>query len=258
MQRDVPRFGRKRRGAPLWLGMACVGCAVLGSLVARAADPDALWKIVDGRCVPHARGGNPAPCVQVDADDAVLKDIEGATQFLLIPTARIPGIESAALLAPGAPNFFAAAWDARRYVDQVVGHPLPRDAFALAINPPSARSQNQLHIHIDCIQPAVRAALDTFPIGADWAMLPAPIAGQRYAAIRLPGEALGRNPFVVLADGIAGAREAMGLYTLVLVGNADPAAGDGFILLAGRVGPDGAGHGEDLEDHRCAVASPGQ
>ena len=239
------------------IATALVGTAVLGLAAARAADPDALWKIVHGRCVPNAQGGDPAPCRQVDADDAVLKDITGATQFLLIPTARITGIESPALLAPDAPNFFAAAWQARHYVDGVVGHPLPRDAFALAINPPSARSQEQLHIHVDCIQPDVRAALHALPVSDGWTLLPTPLAGQRYAAIRLAGDTLARNPFTVLADGIPGARAAMDRYTLVLTGANDPADGDGFILLAGHVGAEGRGHGEDLEDHRCALAAPG-
>ena len=247
---------RKRRGAAslLWFGAALAGAVALGDFVAHAADPDALWKIVHGRCVPNAQAGNPAPCVQVDPDAAVLKDIAGATQFLLIPTARITGIESPALLAPNAPNFFAAAWDARRYVDGVVGRVLPRDAIALAINPPSARSQEQLHIHIDCIQPAVRAALATLPVTSGWTMLPLALAGQRYAAIRLAGDGLQANPFDVLADGLPGARGSMALYTLVLVGSTDPEAGNGFILLAGRVGPDGPGHGEDIEDHGCALA----
>jgi len=82
----------------------------------RAADPNALWNIVHGQCVPGERGhGDPSPCAKVDlsageaAGFAVLKDIKGATQFLLIPTRHISGIESRALLAPGATNYFAAA-----------------------------------------------------------------------------------------------------------------------------------------------------
>ena len=45
-----------------------------------AADPDALWNIVHGRCVPNAeRGAGPAPCSLVDLAGgyAVLKDIRG-------------------------------------------------------------------------------------------------------------------------------------------------------------------------------------
>ena len=229
-------------------GLACLaGLALVGS-VARAADPDALWKIVHGRCVPNAQSGGPAPCQEVTTEWAVLKDINGATQFLLIPTDRITGIESPAVLAPTAPNYFAGAWEARRYVSDRAGHMLPREDFALAINPPSARSQQQFHIHVDCIQPSVRAALHDAKVGPQWAMLPEPLAGQRYSAIRIDQQQLSVNPFQLLAQAIPGARDAMAEYTLVLVGQPD-----GFILLAGHVGPDGPGHGEDVEDHACTV-----
>ena len=229
----------------------CVGLG-LGALAARAADPDALWKIVHGHCVPDADNGDPAPCALVTANDAVLKDINGATQFLLIPTARVTGIEDPAVLAPGAPNYFADAWSARRFVEAKAGHALPRDAVALAINPPGARSQGQLHIHVDCIRPGIRNALRALPIGTGWAPLPAPLGEQRYAAMRWQGDALDRNPFDALAGDLPGARAAMGQYTLVLAGTKD-----GFILLAGRIGQDGNGHGEDLQDHGCALAAHG-
>ena len=62
-------------------------------------------------------------------------------------------------LSPGAPNYWAQAWHARRYVDQRAGRVLGRDELSLAINSVYGRSQDQLHIHIECIKPAVRAAL---------------------------------------------------------------------------------------------------
>lgn len=238
-----------RRAVVMGAGAVALGClaAACLSVVARAADPDALWKIVGGRCVPHAQAGDPAPCTEVTADWAVLKDINGATQFLLIPTAQISGIESPAVLAPGAPNYFAAAWQARRYVEARAGHPLPADAVALAINPPGARSQNQLHIHVDCVRPDVRDALHGLAVGDRWAMLPTALAGQRYAAKRVA--TLEDDPFKVLAAELPGAAGSMGQYTLAVLGG-----GDGFVLLAARIGVDGNGHGEDLQDHSCALA----
>jgi CDP-diacylglycerol pyrophosphatase len=110
----------------------------------RAADPDALWKIVHDNCVPCA-------LVDLQEGDAkgyvVLKDLVGATQYLLIPTARVSGIESALLLAPEAPNYFADAWRERGYTERAAQHPLPRQAISLAINSAFGRSQNQLHTH---------------------------------------------------------------------------------------------------------------
>ncbi len=233
---------------------AAAGLAGLAlfAVAARAADPDALWKIVHGRCVPGATSGNPAPCAEVMADWAVLKDLVGATQFLLIPTARITGIEDPAVLAPDAPNYFAAAWQARHVVDDRAGHVLPREDIALAINPPGARSQNQLHIHVDCVRPDVSERLNALPIADDWETLPETLAGQYYAARHVPGQALDANPFRLLADGLPGAKDAMRFYTLAVIGRAD-----GFILLAGRIGEDGRGHSEDLEDHSCVVANTG-
>jgi CDP-diacylglycerol pyrophosphatase len=230
------------------------------ALTARAADPSALWHIVHDRCVPNQQAlHDPAPCTQVDLEHgyAVLKDIVGDTQFLLIPTARVGGIEDKAILAPDAPNYWAAAWQARRYVDQRAGHALSRDDFALAINSTSGRSQDQLHIHIDCVRPDVRAALAQHQadIGPQWKEFPVPLAGHRYRAMRLPGPELGStNPFRLLASGVP--QTEMGQHTLVLVGATFPPDHPGFILLDDRadLAAGDRGSGETLEDHDCAVA----
>ena len=273
----VPPLDPAKGGA---LGTRLVLAAVLalaGIPAARAADPDALWKIVDGRCVPGAQTRHdPAPCVSVDAASgtALLKDRVGATQFLLIPTTKITGIESPAILAPGAPNYFARAWDATRLVDQRVGHDLPRRDFALAINSERGRSQNQLHIHIDCIRPDIRAILDRLDprIGPHWQTLPRRLALHRYRARRIDGDTLGdTNPFQLLAASLPDPATDMGRHTLVLVGD-EHHGRPGFILLDGQSGPltvtltatditrlkIGPGSGEELEDHACRVAGDGR
>ena len=95
--------------------MVAAGCTVLA-----AADPNALWQIVNLDCVPAARTtGKTGICATVDLPGryALLRDRTGVAQHLLIPTDRISGIESPLLLAPDAPNYWADAWDARRYVE---------------------------------------------------------------------------------------------------------------------------------------------
>ncbi|HEX4216814.1 MAG TPA: CDP-diacylglycerol diphosphatase, partial [Acidimicrobiales bacterium] len=144
------------------------------ALPACAADPDALWNIVGGQCVPNQQAKqDPAPCVSVDLAGgyAVLKDQRGVTQVLVIPTTRVSGIESPALLDPAAPNYWADAWKARRNVEQFAHREIPREDLALAVNSVYGRSQDQLHIHVDCIRPDVRDALDTAMdrIGLKWA-----------------------------------------------------------------------------------------
>jgi len=228
--------------------------SVFGAAVAHA-DPNALWDIVSGQCVPDQwQHGDPAPCASVEPDWAVLKDLVGPRQFLLIPTARVTGIESPELLAPDAPNYFAAAWRARSFVDERAGFTLPRDWVSLAINSEDARTQNQLHIHVDCIRLDVLDALARHAgdVGPSWAPFPVPLAGHRYSAMSVDGENLDAvNPFQLLADGIPGAREDMGSQTVVVAGAYLSGGRPGFVILADHVdvaAGDTAG-GEALQDH---------
>ncbi len=244
-------------------------CAVLVALFAarggEAADPSALWHIVHDWCVPdEIQRHDPSPCTLVDLSHGVaggyvvLKDIVGATQYLVLPTARIPGIESATILAPGAPNFMEDAWEARRFVAARVAVPLAREDISLAINSVSGRSQNQLHIHVDCVKVAVRAALlrDRDSIEDGWKAFPEPLAGHAYIARRVLGDDLAQvNPFRLVAAAAPDAAEHMGDYTLFVAG-ATFAGRTGFILLADRAAPrhGDLGSSETLQDHGCALA----
>lgn len=225
------------------------------------ADPNALWTIVHDRCVPDERAsGDPAPCSLVDVAAgerygyAVLKDLVGATQFLLIPTERISGIDSPNLLAPDVTNYFAAAWRARTFVEARAGVDVPRDWLSLAINSALAGSQDQLHIHIDCVRADVHDAVirHVRDIGPDWTPFPEPLAGHPYIAMTVDAEDLdASNPVLLLADHAASAREDMGRQTLVAVGAYLGDGRPGFVLLAGSADPS-AGNlaaGEELQDH---------
>jgi CDP-diacylglycerol pyrophosphatase len=226
---------------------------------AHAADPDALWKIVHDRCVPNqARNHDPKPCAEVTADVAVLKDLVGVAQYLLIPTAQISGIENPALLAVETPNYFAAAWDARRFMDARLGKILPRDAISLAINAISGRSQNQLHIHIDCVRADVRAALaaQAGAITEAWSMQSMPDGLHTYL-VRRVADLSTINPFRLLAAERPAAASDMAHQTIVVVGAKFPDGRDGFYVLARTANPLvlDFGSGEELQDHACAVAA---
>ncbi|MGC8474935.1 MAG: CDP-diacylglycerol diphosphatase [Acetobacteraceae bacterium] len=241
--------------ALLLLGLA--GCAP------RVHDRMVLWRIVHGACVPHfAATGSPAPCLAVHphAGYALLKDRDGTTQVLLIPTARVTGIEDPVVRAPGAPDYLALAWANRGVVARLAGRRLPRRDLALAVNAIAGRTQDQLHIHIDCVQPSVRAAVAAHAaeLNAAWRPFPGLLMGQPYLAREVVGRSLdGVNPFRLLADQVPGAAAAMGQWTLVAVGaRLPPGQRAGFVLLAGKVdartGDRGAG--ERLQDHGCALA----
>jgi len=233
--------------------------AIAGS-ACHPVDPDALWKIVHQGCVPdQQQHGDPAPCALVDLANgedkgyAVLKDRNGPTQFLLIPTAQVSGIESPALLAADAPPYFAAAWRARSFVEHAAQRSLPREALGLAINSGYGRSQNQLHIHIDCLKPEVRDALHAHlgDVGEHWKLLDVPLEGRRYRAMRISEAAFDRaNTFALLGDSPAG----MARHTLVVVGATFEDQTPGFILLddSADLWRLDRGHGEDLQSHSCS------
>lgn len=226
-----------------------------------AADPDALWEIVHGKCVPsEASGSGPAPCSLVDLAEgyAVLKDIRGATQFLLIPTARITGIEDPKLLAQGTPNYWEFAWQARQLMTAPAGRPVPREDVALAVNSVHGRSQNQLHIHIDCLSPEVKRSLarQSGRIGRTWSRLDSHLAGHSYYAIRVEAPDLaGLDAFRLVADGIPSAGAHMGDETIVVAGAMLDDGRPGFYILEDRADlADGdPGSGEELLDHQCLV-----
>ena len=235
-----------------------------------AADPDVLWHIVHEQCLPNQQQNHdPAPCESVDLSagvdrgSAVLKDLVGATQFLLIPTTPVTGIESPALLAPDASNYWAAAWKARRFVFTRAHKELPRDAIGLAINAVTTRSQNQLHIHVDCIRTDVRAflAAQANDLPREWSGPNTELLGHSYWAMRLEGSELSdANPFKLLADGIPEARQDMSRWKLVVVGASFAEGREGFVLLAGHIDPaiGDYGAGTELLDHACAVANSGR
>jgi CDP-diacylglycerol pyrophosphatase len=247
------------RWIPAFAGIT--GVVVAMALRAFAADPDVLWRIINDKCVPHEqKTGEPDPCLLVDLSAGaakgyvVLKDIEGATQLLVMPTAKITGIESPDIITDGATNYLAMAWLTTPRVEALAHRPLPRDGLSLAVNPINGRSQNQLHIHVDCLDAGVRDALrqHAAEIGEQWAPLPVMLKDHQYLAMRITGAWLAdKNPFRLLAEGDAGASADMGHQTLAVVGATLPDGRVGFILLARHVDGVVALGAEELQDHTC-------
>ena len=258
-------FGEPARPARRSAFAALVAFAALAAPAGRAAaDPDALWRIVHGACVVHAEAGEgPRPCEQVDLARgeaegvAILKDINGVAQMLAIPTRRIAGVEDPQMLAADAPPAFAEAWAAKPLLEaRLGGKQLPREAVALALNSKWARSQGQLHIHVDCLRPEVAEALEAnrAALTGTWRAMTVPLSGRTYFARRLDSADLAdAEPIKLLADGIEGAKADMGAWTLAAVG-AEFDGKPGFVLLANAFSLAGGGHAEDLQDHDCAIA----
>ena len=243
------------------LRVIALACTAMASLPAAAGNPDVLKHIVEGACVPTMQAtGHPLPCRKVDLDRrfAVLKDILGKTQYLVLPTDPIAGIEAPELLKSGAPNYWQASWEARSFVEEAAGRKIPRDYIGLAINSAKGRSQNQLHIHVDCVRRDVIQALkrSQSSIGADWRPLPIRLRGHHYFATRIESGDLGTvDPFKLLAEKMPRARAAMGDQTLVVIGAVFKNGKPGFYVLNDHFNatPGDTASGEELLDHTCAV-----
>lgn len=232
---------------------------------AKHTNPNILWHLVHDDCAPAARSHQypPKPCVEVSAPPghfdrgyAVLKDINGRYQYLVLPLIRITGIESPAILQPNAPNYLVDAWTARLYVEAALHKAVPRDELSLAVNSKYGRTQNQLHVHVDCIRVGVHDTLSKLlpDITGRWKPLSMRLRGHVYKAEWVNGASLTVNPFRALAQALPSGAE-MGRYGLAVVGAYSPAGKPGFILLATRADVAAGNHGsaEELQDRSCAI-----
>jgi len=222
-------------------------------------NPSALWQIVHGKCAIHPEKA-PVPCAVYDAKGgyAVLHSLEGRGQYLLIPTVRMAGMESAGLLDPKTPNYFADAWAQRQRVSMDYGVSVPREDLSLAINSVLGRTQDQLHIHIDCVRGDVKRALAAHlpSVGEEWAYFPVALAGRRYRARWIEGDVISGSPFRLLAASLPDPAAEMGSHTLVMVPEMR-AGRPGFVLLDDHVHGLDRASGEVLQDHACGVLRGG-
>jgi CDP-diacylglycerol pyrophosphatase len=237
---------------------AALLAAILLATPACGSDPGALRRIVQEQCLVHwAQRHDPAPCERVELGDppsedsgyALLADRKGGAHLLLIPTRRITGIESVDLGLPAAPNYLSAAWRARERLEAAVGHALPRNAVGLAVNPVHARTQDQLHIHIECVRPDVLQTLaqQAGQFSSGWRSVR--VGAYNLEAREIAGETLdAENLFKLLNEHILEEHGVIGEYTLVVAGT-QSASGAGFIVLTSR-----SMAGELLLDSTCAAA----
>jgi CDP-diacylglycerol pyrophosphatase len=117
----------------------------------------------------------------------------------------------------------------------------------MAVNSRGARTQDQLHIHVDCVDARLQRALRAHPPRGDgWSALDLSW-GDRYRVKRIGPKDLDRNIFKMVADEIPGARGRMGQESLAVVGYEAPSGEQGFVVLAAG----GGGHAEELLDRQC-------
>jgi CDP-diacylglycerol pyrophosphatase len=226
----------------------------------RVHGPNALWSIVSQQCLPDlAHNGSPAPCTSIEHGDrpdgyVILKDIVGKSQYLLIPTARVQGIETPSLLQVHAPRYFADAWDSRHFVSTALGRPLQDDEVSLAINPVHARSQQQLHIHIDCLDAQVGRDLSRYAVPFGDAWTPIESNGRTLNVRRMTVTQLHTtNLFKLVADTVPGAANSMGGETILVTGAGPSSESAGVYIIESNFDATAPGRwaAESLQDHAC-------
>ena len=222
-----------------------------------------LWLIVSMKCMRHlAKSEAPIPCDSIDdalgwdRGVALLKAGVGRARMLAIPTHPVTGIEDPAVLAKGEPNYFAVAWS------EQYGFPLrlhkqpPSSAIAVVVDSKPARDQDQLHLVIDCLDPAVAKTLEDEAPGVTeaWREAPVAIKGRNYWARRVNVRRVeDLHPFHLLADDLPGAKQDLADWSLAL---SQPASLKGaFLLLADKANGDVGGRPQQLLDPSCAIVN---
>jgi CDP-diacylglycerol pyrophosphatase len=137
---------------------------------------------------------------------------------------------------------------------QYPGQPAAR--IGLAINSEYSRSQNQFHIHISCVRPDVRQALES----GDIPMYPAQAVtlhlgpyGNAYEAVKVSGLSGANSPFKVIQD-IPGVRGHMADQSVAVLGS--PKANEYYVVDTQRSGSN-PGHAEELLDQTCQMTAGG-
>jgi CDP-diacylglycerol pyrophosphatase len=238
------------------VALVALSIALFASILVHNRQRDALRRIVQTQCLPHFhQRRDPAPCDRLilptgapEADGyAILHDIKGGVHELLIPIRTLAGIESPALLDPRAPDYVAEAWNNRDALNAYAGRSLTHDEVGLAINPQTARGQDQFHIHMACLGGPLRQVLarDGESIPLDW--VPVRVGSQSYRARRISGATLDTARVISqVASAIPDGPRNLRSHSLVVAGH-QFASGAGFVMLVAS----GAVPGEKLLDAHC-------
>jgi CDP-diacylglycerol pyrophosphatase len=233
-------------------------------LPARAAPDlsrDVLWVALQGCLLNKRTTGRAFPCLSVDPGDrdrpgtAVLRAPGEPTHLVVMPTDDVVGVEAPALQTPKGAFYWRAALAARREVAAAIKGGRPLDEIGLAVNSSGGRSQDQLHIHVDCVRASVLTELGRragIVAPGTWTVVSLPVGERRWRrffATRIPmAQAETFNPFEA-ATRLPGVKPDLTQVSLAMVSTPPGDPHPGYIVLAHR---SPTSHAETLLDHRCA------
>jgi CDP-diacylglycerol pyrophosphatase len=196
---------------------------------------DALWSVVRACQLAKATLGIPTPCIDIRSSSdgfsvAILRAPFTGAHFLVVPLSKISGIEALELRGPAGGAYLSAAWMARGELHN--GADIKDwDSVGMAINSARNRSQDQLHIHVDCLTAQARASFKTLlSIDDRWKLLSNGLWARvvRTEDMRVP------NPFAKLLDGLPPGRDSLAAVNLGIAGVQFLNGTHGFVLLTSK------------------------
>ena len=246
----LARDGSRLRPSPvMWTRRTLLVAATLIGSVAVAyaanfAGRNMLWQVVRACALDNATTGSPLPCLETNVPQgyAVLRPPFGRPDTILTPLKAVRGLEDPQLQAPDAPNYFALAWAARRWIGESKGR------LALAVNSRLARSQDQLHIHMGCLSDEFARRLGSAlgPKSGVWFRAANMAPGLEVWTYRGGKDPASLTPFR-LAKTLTGDDKALAHTTLALVETPSD-----FVVVAFRSRPGGwYATAEDVVDGKC-------
>jgi CDP-diacylglycerol pyrophosphatase len=245
-------FARSTRLVPWRIILLSTTVVFLSSVAYGLGERSALWRVVENLCLPmHETFGVAAPCLKVDRDKrfVTIRAPGEATHIIVVPTVKIEGVESPDLLGREMPNLWPIAWEERSWVIAAAHRPLDWTDLGMAINSSVSRTQDQLHIHVDCTKPQLKRDLLRLrrSISGKWSEVNLSPWGDHYLVKRIGARELDRGIFQMVAAELPSAREHMGMHSVAVIGDRGEQGEKGFVVF---VNGDG-GHAEELLDHRC-------
>ncbi|WP_188393690.1 CDP-diacylglycerol diphosphatase [Mesorhizobium sp. SARCC-RB16n] len=239
-----------------WLRLMVVLLMGVSATVACASfKREVLWEAVRICALTSVHYGAAFPCEEVILPQdgefgwTLIKSPLQRTEFLLTPISAVTGLESPLARSTAGAQLWSEAWEARWKVEAKLGHSLPRSAIGLAVNSRTERSQDQMHIHVDCLSKSVERtlALGGPKTAAPWQPSPIMLKGRPYWIMAVDKPDLRTTNVVgLVVSGLPHALRAIEDLNVIVVGATLADAKPGFYILA-NLGQ----AGERLLDHKC-------
>jgi CDP-diacylglycerol pyrophosphatase len=212
-----------------------------------ARPPNSLWSIAQC-CAKNLQSNRGCRFYSRTDDFIILKDNSRAkpNAYLIIPTTKVTGMEDPQIFARPVADFWADGWQqAQIFIKK------PAAETAMAINSEYGRTQNQLHIHISCVQPDVVRSLgaNDGQIGNDPAKpVEIPLGPQKhpYRVIKV-ASLVAASPFDLVAA-MPGAKNDMAEQSIAVIGSQTP--GSYYVLDTYHRGSN-QGAAEELLEQTC-------